>query len=195
MGTGRSRRPVRRRRTSDSRRHRGAGPSSPHRSRHRPGQLTLYSMTQTASTPSVLFVCTGARRSRRDITGNTPTAVNPQLIREVDVVVTLGREAHANPVAGTKFENLDTDEPSEHILDGNVNLLRSRFQRRTVSAEGHAMCRPGRGAPELAPAQVVVTRPVGGRCINITTTAGIVIARRKLLADGLGGTVRDSGHL
>ena len=50
--------------------------------------------------------------------------------------------------------------------------------------------------PELAAAQVVVTRPVGGAFIDIaTTTAGIVIARHKLLADGLGATVRDSGHV
>ena len=31
--------------------------------------------------------------------------------------------------------------------------------------------------------------------IDIATTAGIVIARHELLADGLGGTVRDAGHV
>jgi transposase len=50
-------------------------------------------------------------------------------------------------------------------------------------------------APELAAARVVVTRPVGGEFIDIATTAGIVIARHKLLADGLGATVRDCGHV
>jgi transposase len=49
--------------------------------------------------------------------------------------------------------------------------------------------------PELAAAQVVVTRPVGGACIDIATSGGIVIARHALLADGLGATVRDSGHV
>ena len=39
------------------------------------------------------------------------------------------------------------------------------------------------------------TRPVGGAFIDIATTAGIVVARHKLLADGLGATVRDSGHV
>jgi transposase len=49
--------------------------------------------------------------------------------------------------------------------------------------------------PELAAAQVVVTRPVGGEFIDIATGGGIVIARHKLLADGLGATVRDAGHV
>lgn len=49
--------------------------------------------------------------------------------------------------------------------------------------------------PELAAAQVVVSQPVGGQFIDIATATGIVIARHKLLADGLGGTVRDAGHV
>jgi hypothetical protein len=36
---------------------------------------------------------------------------------------------------------------------------------------------------------------VGGQFIDIATSGGIVIARHKLLADGLGATVRDSGHV
>jgi arsenate-mycothiol transferase len=129
-------------------------------------------MTQTASTPSVLFVCVknggksqiaaGLMRTIAgdavqvysagtkpgssindlsaqelaevgvDITGNTPTAVNPQLIREVDVVVTLGREAHADPVAGTRVENWDTDEPSERGIDGieRMRLVRDDIEVR-----------------------------------------------------------------
>ena len=49
--------------------------------------------------------------------------------------------------------------------------------------------------PELAMATVTVTRPVGGQFIDIATSGGIVIARHKLLADGLGATVRDAGHV
>ena len=48
--------------------------------------------------------------------------------------------------------------------------------------------------PELAMATVTVTRPLGGQFIDIATPAGM-IARRKLLADGPGATVRDSGHV
>jgi arsenate-mycothiol transferase len=33
-------------------------------------------------------------------------------------VVTLGREANVDPVPGTRFENWDTDEPSERGIGG-----------------------------------------------------------------------------
>ena len=70
-------------------------------------------------------------------------------------------------------------------------------EERTASRQALVAYRGNRYSvpPELAAAQVVVTRPVGGEFIDIATTAGIVIARHKLLADGLGATVRDSGHV
>jgi transposase len=70
-------------------------------------------------------------------------------------------------------------------------------EERTASRQALVAYRGNRYSvpPELAAAQVAVTRPVGGQFIDIATTAGIVIARHKLLADGLGGTVRDSGHV
>jgi transposase len=49
--------------------------------------------------------------------------------------------------------------------------------------------------PELAMAQVTVSRPVGAQFIDIATPAGIVVARHRLLADGLGATVRNTGHV
>jgi arsenate-mycothiol transferase len=115
-------------------------------------------MTETASTPPVLFVCVknggksqmAAGLMRKiagdsvqvysegtkpgttindlsaellaevavDITDQSPKPIDPQLLRDVDIVVTLGREAHVEPVAGTRFENWDTDEPSERGIDG-----------------------------------------------------------------------------
>ena len=66
-----------------------------------------------------------------DITGNTPTLIDPQLVRDVDVVVTLGREAHVDPVPGTRFENWDTDEPSERGIDG---IERMRLVRDDIAA-------------------------------------------------------------
>ena len=70
-------------------------------------------------------------------------------------------------------------------------------QERTASRQALVTYRGNRYSvpPELAVAKVMVTRPVGGAFIDIATTSGIVIARHKLLADGLGGTVRDSGHV
>jgi hypothetical protein len=44
-------------------------------------------------------------------------------------------------------------------------------------------------------ATVTVSHPIGGQFIDIATTSGIVIARHRRLADGLGATVRDSGHV
>ena len=52
-----------------------------------------------------------------DISGETPTLIDPAVVRDVDLVVTLGREAHVDPVPGTRFENWDTDEPSERASD------------------------------------------------------------------------------
>jgi transposase len=49
--------------------------------------------------------------------------------------------------------------------------------------------------PELAAAQVTVSHPLGGQFCDIATTGGIVIARHRMAADGLGVTVRDSGHV
>ncbi|MGV9672942.1 arsenate-mycothiol transferase ArsC [Gordonia sp. NPDC003504] len=53
-----------------------------------------------------------------DITGETPKPVDPDLLRDVEVVVILGREADVEPVPGTVFEAWDTDEPSERGIEG-----------------------------------------------------------------------------
>jgi hypothetical protein len=70
-------------------------------------------------------------------------------------------------------------------------------QQRTASRQALVAYRGNRYSmpPELAMATVMLTRPVGGQFIDIATSGGIVIARHKLLADGLGATVRDAGHV
>lgn len=67
-----------------------------------------------------------------DITDQTPRPIDPALVRAVDVVVTLGREAHVPTVAGTRFETWDTDEPSERGIDGieRMRLVRDDIARR-----------------------------------------------------------------
>ena len=57
-----------------------------------------------------------------DITDQTPKLIDPQLVRDVDVVVTLGREARVEHIPGTRFENWDTDEPSERGIDGTERM-------------------------------------------------------------------------
>lgn len=66
-----------------------------------------------------------------DISGETPKFIDPQLVQAVDIVVTLGREAHVEPVPGTEFQNWDTDEPSERGIDG---IERMRMVRDDIAA-------------------------------------------------------------
>lgn len=66
-----------------------------------------------------------------DVTDQSPKPIDPQVVRDVDVVVTLGREAHVQPIEGTRFENWDTDEPSERGIDG---IARMRLLRDDIAA-------------------------------------------------------------
>ena len=66
-----------------------------------------------------------------DITGEQPTSVDYELARDVDLVVTLGREAQLDPLPGTRVETWDTDEPSERGIDG---LERMRLVRDDITA-------------------------------------------------------------
>src|SRR6185437_9603989 len=72
-----------------------------------------------------------------------------------------------------------------------VTETRTASRQAMVSYRGNRYSVP----PELATAQVVVSHPVGGQFCDIATTSGIVIARHRMAADGLGVMVRDSGHV
>jgi arsenate-mycothiol transferase len=69
-----------------------------------------------------------------DISDETPKPIDPLLLRDVDVVITLGREAHVEPVPGPRFENWDTDEPSERGIDGieRMRLVRDDIAERVA---------------------------------------------------------------
>lgn len=66
-----------------------------------------------------------------DISAETPKALTEQMIREADVVITLGRDAHVEPLDGTRVESWDTDEPSERGIDG---MERMRLVRDDIAA-------------------------------------------------------------
>lgn len=55
-------------------------------------------------------------------------------MRDAGIVVTLGREAHVDPVSGTQFENWDTDEPSERGIEGieRMRLIRDDIATRVA---------------------------------------------------------------
>ena len=67
-----------------------------------------------------------------DITGEHPKPIDSTLLREVDLVVTLGREARVDVPPGTRLENWDTDEPSERGIEGieRMRLVRDDIARR-----------------------------------------------------------------
>jgi arsenate-mycothiol transferase len=64
-----------------------------------------------------------------DVTGQSPKPVTQHLLQAADIVVTLGRDAHVDPVPGTRVENWDTDEPSQRGIDGmeRMRLVRDEI--------------------------------------------------------------------
>jgi transposase len=72
-----------------------------------------------------------------------------------------------------------------------ISEARRASRQALVSYRGNRYSVP----PELAGARVVVSHPVGAEFCDIATAAGIVIARHRMAADGLGVMVRDSGHV
>jgi arsenate-mycothiol transferase len=80
-----------------------------------------------------------------DITAETPKPVDYELARDVDVVVTLGREAQLDPLPGMRVQNWDTDEPSERGIDG---IERMRLVRDDIAVrvrQLHATLTKGTG--------------------------------------------------
>ena len=67
-------------------------------------------------------------------TDQVAKAITEQMIGNADLVVTLGREVQLDPVPGTRFENWDTDEPSERGIDGieRMRLVRDDINRRVT---------------------------------------------------------------
>lgn len=67
-----------------------------------------------------------------DISAEVPKPIDPDLLRSVDVVVTLGREAHVDAPAEVEVRNWDTDEPSLRGIDGieRMRLIRDDIHDR-----------------------------------------------------------------
>ena len=80
-----------------------------------------------------------------DISGEEPKPIDPQLLSAVDLVVTLGREAHIEPINGVAVENWDTDEPSERGIDGieRMELIRNDIAARVAELAKRLLDTPG----------------------------------------------------
>ena len=66
-----------------------------------------------------------------DITDQKTRQLTDDMIRNADLVVVLGRDAHVEPVDGTPAEVWDTDEPSLRGIDG---IERMRLVRDDIAA-------------------------------------------------------------
>lgn len=66
-----------------------------------------------------------------DLSGEEPKPIDPALLARMNYVVTLGSEAHVEPLDGPTFENWNTDEPSERGIDG---IERMRLVRDDIAA-------------------------------------------------------------
>lgn len=69
--------------------------------------------------------------SGADISGESPTSIDPELLQRVDLVVTLGREARVD-TGDTEVRNWDTDEPSARGIEGldRMRLIRDDIATR-----------------------------------------------------------------
>jgi arsenate-mycothiol transferase len=101
--------------------------------RHLAGdEVDVYSAGTKPATAINALSAESLREIGIDITGESPKPVDPQRVRDVDVVVILGREAELAPVPGTDFQVWDTDEPSERGIDGieRMRLVRDDIATR-----------------------------------------------------------------
>ncbi len=71
-----------------------------------------------------------------DMSDGVPKPIDSGLLRTVDLVVTLGREAHVDAPDGTELRNWDTDVPSERGIDG---IERMRLIRDDIHARVRAL--------------------------------------------------------
>lgn len=67
-----------------------------------------------------------------DVSNERPKPIDPDLLRRVDRVIVLGREAHVDAPEGVTVETWVTDEPSERGIDGieRMRLVRDDIARR-----------------------------------------------------------------
>lgn len=96
------------------------------------GEVDVYSAGTKPATAINALSAESLREIGIDITGESPKLVDPQRVRDVDVVVILGREAELAPVPGTEFQVWNTDEPSERGIDGieRMRLVRDDIATR-----------------------------------------------------------------
>ena len=71
-----------------------------------------------------------------DMSGQTPRPIDPELLRTVNLVVTLGRDAVVEVPPGVQLRNWDTDEPTNRNING---IERMRLIRDDINARVQAL--------------------------------------------------------
>ncbi|MHA7665016.1 arsenate-mycothiol transferase ArsC [Mycolicibacterium sp. HS_4_1] len=106
-------------------------------------RIEVYSAGTDPGTAVNALSVESLREVGADMSGEHPKPIDPELVRDVDVVVVLGRQARVEPVAGTRFETWDTDEPSERGIDGieRMRLIRDDIAAR-VKRLAHELNQP-----------------------------------------------------
>lgn len=80
-----------------------------------------------------------------DITGQIPKPIDPELLDQVDLIVTLGRDVVVDAPAGISVINWDTDEPSRRGIDG---IERMRLVRDDIAYRVRKLAVDLAAAPE-----------------------------------------------
>lgn len=65
-----------------------------------------------------------------DVTAEHPKPIDPELLRRVDRVIVLGREAHVDAPEGVEIETWNIDEPLARGIDG---IERMRLVRNDIA--------------------------------------------------------------
>lgn len=70
-----------------------------------------------------------------DISDEHTKPITADMLSNVDLIITLGREAVVDPVPGIQIRNWDTDEPSESGIEGmeRMRLIRDDINHRVTS--------------------------------------------------------------
>ena len=100
------------------------------------GQVEIHSAGTNPGTAINALSAEALTEVGADMSGETPRSIDPELLHRVDLVVTLGRDAHVDVPDGVELRNWDTDEPSERGIDG---LERMRLIRDDIARRVHAL--------------------------------------------------------
>lgn len=118
-----------------------------------------------------------------DITGETPTPIDPRLLESVDLVIALGREAQVEVPDGVEARVCDTDEPSERGIDG---IERMRLVRDDITTHVDALAAALRAPCRRSPCVWARSTGLIRHCCWPGGTAGVGLMPRRWVLRGFG---------